>query len=488
MFGISLTVPLMGLTVLIAFFALILIVKNNYIKVAPNKVAIFYGRKRTMAGQTVGFKVVTGGSKVKLPIVEDVAYLDLTMFSMDLEVKGAPNKDGVLVNIRGVANVKILSDETSLMAACERFLGMNAEGIKQIAHNNLVGHLRSIVGHLSVEEIVSDRDKFNAEVMGQAAADLKKIGLGIDLLTIHDIDDEQGYIKALGMRRTAEVKRDAAIGSASAERESTIATTTATQEAATRARANEALMSLAEKERDVKKAQYRADVSREEATAQQAGPLAEAEAKKGVITKQREVATEVASLREQQLQAEVVKPAEASRDAAIAAAEGDSRAMIARATGEKEKKKLEGEGDAEAIRARGTAEADVIRLKLEGEAAGLLKKAEAMARLDASGRLLQVLEAAKEIIPAALRELAPVMAEVAKPLGNVSDIKLVSFGGGVNGTGGSALDQFSSVVPTTVAKMFEAFSALGIDFSGLLNGVKNGAGHTTEPEPPAAEA
>jgi flotillin len=498
----------MIVVVVVAFIALMRIVSNNYIKVPPNEVAIFYGRKYvTKDGQQVGFRVVTGGAKLKIPILESVQYLPLNVFSIDLQVQGVPNKDGVLVNVRGVANVKILSDEVSLFTACERFLGMGLPEIKEIAYKNLEGHLRAIIGRLTVEEIVSDRTKFNQEVLREAAEDLHRIGLGIDVLTVQEIDDEYGYIKALGQKRTAEVKRDATIGTAEAERDATLRATTAKREAEQKANQNLALIAEAEKERDVKKAQYFAEVQREQATASQAGPLAEAEAKKEVVIKQvevqrvktlkeAEVALAEAERQQNELLATIVRPAEAKKEAAIAVAEGERQATVKTADGERQKRELEGQGDGAAIRARGQAEADimrmkvlaqgeseaqvtklkvlaqgqseaeVIRLKLLAEAEGIEKKAEAFRKLDEAGRTLQILEVVRYLVPESLEKLAPVMAEISKPLGNVDRISIVDFGGN-SGTGGGGVGRFAQTAPIVLTQFFEGLKAVGLDPSQL---------------------
>ncbi len=257
---------------------------RNYVKVPPNKVAVFYGRKHvTPDGRQIGFRLVTGGARFKWPLLEDVTSMDLMVFPIDLDVKDVPNKDGVPVSVQGVANVKIRNDEQSLIAAAERFLGLGHDDIKEIAYKNLEGHLRSIVGRLTVEEIVRDRQKFDQEVLAEAASDLARIGLGVDVLTVQKIEDKEGYIQALGKKRTAEVKRDATIGEASASREATISATTALREAKERENENLALIAQAEKERDVRKAQYEAEVQAQAARAKQAGPLAEARARQEVV-------------------------------------------------------------------------------------------------------------------------------------------------------------------------------------------------------------
>src|SRR5512147_1042613 len=319
----SLILPVLLVLVAAVVLVVVMTAVRNYIKVPPNKVAVFYGRKhRAPDGSTVGFRLVTGGAALRWPIFESVAYLDLTIFPIDLDVRDVPNKDGVLVSVQAVANVKIRSDETSLAAAAERFLGRSPQDIKEIAYKNLEGHLRSIIGRLTVEEIVRDRSKFNQEVLMEAAADLAKIGLGVDVLTIQKVADPEGYIEALGKKRTAEVKRDAQIGESAAARESTIQSTTALREGKERENENLALVAQAEKERDVRKAKYEAEVLSQQATARQAGPLAEAQARQQVVAqevqvefvrtqKQTTVAEAEAQRREKQLLAEVVRPAEA---------------------------------------------------------------------------------------------------------------------------------------------------------------------------------
>ena len=407
MFGIDLLVPLMSGAVVVSFVAIVAIVSKNYIKVPPNRVAIFYGKSRRIGeGQTVGFRVVSGGSKMKIPIVESVDWMDLNVFSIPLEVKGAPNKDGVLMDVKGVATVKILSDQASLMAACERFLGKKPEEIEEVAFNNLEGHLRAIIGRLTVEEFVSDRTKLNQEILAEAGDDLKKIGMGVDVLTIQEIKDQYGYIEALGKRRTAEVMRDAEIGQAEARRDAAIRSSNATREAEETRLDNDAKIAEAQKLLDVRRAQYGAEVKREQALAEQAGQIATAEAQEKVVAAQRLVATEQATRTEQELLSTRVKPAEAEKAVTIAKAEADSEAAVKKAEGEKAAAQARGEGEAIAIRARGEAEADAIRAKLLAEAEGILKKAEAYEKLDQAGQMLQIMEQLQVLLPASLKSWA----------------------------------------------------------------------------------
>jgi len=520
-FGLAILPVLLAL---IAFVAVVVFMTavRNYIKVPPNKVAVFYGRKHKAAdGGMVGFRLITGGASLKWPIFESVSYLDLNIFSIDLDVPSVPNKDGVLVSVQAVANVKIRSDELSLTAAAERFLGRSTEEIKQMAYKNLEGHLRSIVGRLTVEEIVRDRAKFNQEVLVEAAADLAKIGLGVDVLTIQKVSDAEGYIEALGKKRTAEVKRDAQIGEAFAAREATIQSTTALREGKEMENQNLALVAQAEKERDVRKAQYLAEVQAQDARARQAGPLSEARARQEVIAqevqvevvrtaKQTEVAQAEALRREQALLAEIVKPAEAQKaqtilqaEAAkqreILEAEGHRTAVIAIADAEKQRLTLEGTGAADALKAKllaeaegnkakllaeaeGTrakllAEAEGVRAKLLAEAEGALKKAQAFAQIDECARTMLVLERLPDIIKA----FAPVAGAVAAPMGNIDKVIMVDGGG----EGASTLRRYVDTVPATMFSVLQTAQALGLDISGLLK--KLGVQESKDATPKAPE-
>ena len=158
-----------------------------------------------------------------------MAYLSLNIVSIPLRIQRAYTKEGVAVTVEAVANVKIASDDMSLRGASERFLGMSTEQIKGVIFQTLEGHLRAILGTLTVEEINADRQAFAQKMTDEAALDLKKMGVNIDILTIQQISDEQG-IDALGKKRTAEVKRDAVVGEAQAQRDAMIKSAMADQE------------------------------------------------------------------------------------------------------------------------------------------------------------------------------------------------------------------------------------------------------------------
>jgi flotillin len=371
------------IVVLGLFFALGLLSKN-YIKVSPNQAAIISGRTRKLPdGTTVGYRQVRGGATLVIPFLEKVEYLNLNVLTVPLATSRAYTVQGVPVSVKAVANVKIKGDDESLRAAAERFLGMPQEEFHRLVFQTLEGHLRAILGTLTVEEINNDRQSFAQKLTTEAAVDLEKMGIGLDALTIQEISDDEGYLDALGKRRTAEVKRDAEIGQAEANRDSKIKASLALQEGEKVRLETEAQIAQANRETEIQKAQVAAEIQKERAKANQAGPLAEAKAQQEVVAEEVRIerirTQEMIAVQEQEvlrkekeLEATVVKQAEAERrasvlraqgaqEAAILEAEGRKKAQIAQAEAEAEKLQKEGMGRAAAIEAEGRAEAERIR-------------------------------------------------------------------------------------------------------------------------------
>lgn len=479
-------------------------VKNNYIKVPPHMVAVVSGRKRRMSVRdaegkpqevVVGYRLVKGGATLIIPFLERKDELDLRVITIpNLMVKDAITAQGVKLTVKAVANIKVGSEDALLNNAVERLLGKSQEEIKQMAYETLEGHLRSMLGTMTVEEVNRDRSTFQQKMITESQIDLARLGLKIDVLTVKELADESGYLDALGKQRTAEVKRDAEIGEADAKREATIKATTAHREGEVQNQDNLAQEAEAKKKTNVKQADYLAEKQGAEARAAQAGPLATAEARKAVVEKEQEVElaktnkmTEVAvaeaKRKEQELQATTVKPAEAERDAAIARAKGEAEAIRIKAEATKQQKQLEGEGEAAAKQAVLLAEAAGIKAKLLAEAEGVMKKADAYKQLNEAGQLLQILEAAQTLVPKSIEEFAKVMAAAAAPLGNVDKMVVVDGGGGNSQNGGTALQRLADVTPQMVFGLLQKAAAMGIDVSGLLAkaGVKADGAVVTEP-------
>jgi len=481
--------------ILLALFIAILVVSKNYIKVPPNEAAVFSGRKRRLAdGRTVGYRLVRGGAALRVPLLEKVDYLSLNVITIPLEIRRAYTLKGVPVSVKAVANVKIRSDEISLQAAAERFLGMSPQEVQKVIFQTLEGHLRAILGTLTVEEINNDRQSFAQKLTSEAALDLERMGIGVDVLTIQEISDDEGYLDALGKRRTAEVKRDAQIGEAEATRDSKINASRAMQEGEKVKFESEANIALAQRELEVKRAQFEAEVETERARADQAGPLSSAKARQAVVAEEvrierirteERIAVEEQEVKrkERELEATVIKPAdaersaavlraEAAKQAAILEAEGKKAALIAIAEAEQERLRQEGLGRAAAIEAEGKAEAAKIEatgvaqaraIEAQGlaEANAILKKAEAWKQFNEAARLQTILEKLPSIIEAS----APVFNAVASPLGNIDKVVMIDQGNG-NGTGG--INRLASTAPSVVFGFLEQLQALGINVPNLL--------------------
>ena len=521
----GLLLPFVVLAILLAFFIAMALFSRNYLKVAPNTVAVLSGRKRKLSdGRAVGYRMVRGGAALRIPLLEKVDYLSLNVFTIPLEIKRAYTMQGVPISVKAIANVKIRGDEASLHAAAERFLGMTQVQVQQVIFQTLEGHLRSILGTLTVEEINNDRQSFAQKLTSEAAVDLEKMGIGVDVLTIQEISDEEDYLNALGRRRTAEVKRDAVIGEAEAQRDAKIKSALALQEGE-RARFN-ADASIAEAQRDfnIREAQYQAEVETEKAKAAQAGPLSDARAKQGVVAEEVKIqktrTQEMISVQEQEvlrktkeLEATVIKPADADRQAAVVRAEaskqsavleaeGRRSALIALAEAEQEKLRKEGLGRAAALEAEGKAEAAKIEaiglakakaIEAQGvaEAAAIQKKAEAWKQFNEAAKLQTILER----LPSILEASTGIFGAVAAPLGNIDRLVVIDQGGGNSSPAGSGLGRLAQAGPTVVFNLLQQLQALGLDLPTVLKqlGVQGDGGQAATEIPaqspaPKAEA
>jgi flotillin len=448
----ALTIAFAVLFGLLGLFAAMALFARNYIKVPPSQVAIFYGRKHTLVDENgdrtnVGFRVVRGGAALRVPVLEQVAYLSLNVISIPLKIQRAYTKEGVPVTVEAVANVKIAGDDMSLRSAAERFLGMTVEQIKGVIFLTLEGHLRAILGTLTVEEINADRQAFAQKMTDEAAVDLKKMGVNIDILTIQQISDEEGYLDALGKKRTAEVKRDAVVGEALAQRDAMIQSAVADQEGKTKRYEADVTIAQALRDKEAKQAEFNAAVQGKQAEAGQSGPLATAIAKQKVteqetridqVRKAQEVLVQEqeALRKEKELQATVVKPAEAERQAAILRAEGEKQATIIKAEATQKELEFEGAGEAAKIEkigraeaakvlAVGEAEAEVIKRKLLAEAEGLQKKSEAWKNFNEAAVLNMLVDKMPELAQAFATQLA-----------GIDKINIIEMGNGANGAGG----------------------------------------------------
>ena len=319
-----------GIIVLLSIWAFL---SKNYYRIPPNTAAVIFGRKNKSAdGGSKGYRLITGGGVFKIPFFEQVEFMDLSNRMLTINVVGAPNKDGVMTTIEGNANVKFASDKGLLEMAVERFLGKDDVYIDKNIHENLSGHLRAVVGKMTMEELINDKTKLNQAVLEEANDDFMKMGIKIDFINIQDIKDGDNYIENLGKKRAAEIQRDADIGEAEAQRDSVKKTSIAEKEGIEVANQNQVKIAESDRERDVVRAQMKAQVDKENEIANQAGPKSQAIALKDVVVEQAKTAAakeeaEVAVQKKRALKeaerynAEKIVPAEADKQARIVTAQ-----------------------------------------------------------------------------------------------------------------------------------------------------------------------
>jgi flotillin len=383
--------------VLLLFFAILLIIKvmvSRYRKIPPNKVAIIYGRGTKVAGpaggQIQGCKVVSGGGVLVWPVVQEIAFMDTAVFKMEIRETDIPNKDNVKISVKGVAICKISTTPEDLQSAAMSFLGKDQRQIEDTISATLIGHVRSIIGKLDINGILRDRDEFNKMVVTESTAELKRMGIQVVTLVIQEVNDEHGYIDALGKKTVAQAVRDANIMVAEAEAETTKRVSTAKKEAAVVEAQNAVAVAEAEKNRDVQKATFKAAADTEKAKADQALAIATAvqqqtlrvaEAARDAAAAEAQIAVQEkeAQRKEKQLIVEVIRPAEAQRNAAVITADGQRQAAVIVADANKQTAVIEADGSKQAavLQAEASKEVAVRKAQGDAEAAETLGKGQA---------------------------------------------------------------------------------------------------------------
>ena len=497
-FGLNAGIGIIVAIMVIVFAAILGTWANRYRRAGPDEVIVISGRRhrqRNAAGETeeVGYRIVRNGGAFVFPIVEQFQRMSLHVISTEVRTHNAISKEGVPLTVIGTALFKVASDDVGIMNAAERYLGRHREELERDVQAVLEGHLRGVCGQLTPEEIYQDRQAFQSQIAEQAQAELSQMGIALDTLTLRDISDEVGYLDALGRKRTAEVKRDARIGEANADRTASVAEAEARREAE-RARADaDGSIAEAEKTRDVKMAQFTALTTAEQARALQAAEQAEAEAKQQVAEAETELARHRGLQRRQELEAEVVAiaeaekqrqildaeadkqrqilDAEASRQSQILSAEADAEAQLRRADAEKRSTVLIAEGQAQGTRDKGAADAFAAHAQLTAEANGLAERAEALKQYTDEAIRVQL---STEVI----QRLPEIVAAAASPIAQVDEIRLVNFGGGGgNGSNGadSPVHQLFGLTPQALMATDEALKqTIGVNLVDLIGLVRTG--------------
>jgi flotillin len=317
---------MMTLTVIVAILllaaALVVLVVQQLIYICqPNEVLIFSGSSRKVGRRVLGYRLVHGGRGVRIPLLERVDRLDLSNMVIEIRVAGAYSRGGIPLNVEGVANVKVASEEPTLANAIERFLGKPQKEIVRVAKETLEGNLRGVLATLTPEEVNHDRVKFAQCLLHEADMDLKKLGLVLDTLKIQNVSDDKGYLNSLGRKQSAELLMRSRI--AEAENKAL---------AAERNARNREERELARLEAEFSVAQAEAERRILDAQTQKAARVAE---ERGVVSAEvaraeAELAVQRARIEQVKLQllADVVKPAEARQGEMVAAARGAAARIL----------------------------------------------------------------------------------------------------------------------------------------------------------------
>lgn len=450
------------IAVIIVLFMLMKMYANRYTKVGPNEVLVVSGLSRKLAsGQTVGFRLVKGGGTFVWPIFEKVDFLSLELMTLDVRLKEVYTVVGVSINIDGVAQVKIKGEDEAIRTAAERFLGRTEEQIKSIALQTVEGHLRAIVGTLSVEDIYKNRDVFAQKVQEVSAGDLANMGLGIDSFTVRDIRDDHGYLDALGKPRVAQVKRDAIIAQADADRDALIRSSQAHQAGQEAKFEADTKVAEANQNFEVKKATYQININQKKAEADLAYDLQKYKTNQAVkaeeiqvmvVEKERMISVQEKEIarRQKELDATINKPADAEKYKIETLANAQRYKTMTEADGHANATKSIGIGEAEANRAKGLAEANVILATGTSEAEAMAKKAESWKAYNQA--------AVTQLIIEKLPELARAIAE---PLAKTEKIVVINSGG--ESAGASKITKDVTNVIAQLPPVIEALSGIKLE-------------------------
>lgn len=326
--GFGALLALAGIAV-VAFVAVVLIIKNVLYVCQPNEVLVFSGRARSTAGRDIGYRIIKGGRTLRIPLIETVDRMDLTNMIIELTVKNAYSKGGIPLTVQGVANIKVPGEEPLIHASLERFLGKSRAEIMKVARETLEGNLRGVLAILTPEQVNQDKEAFAQKLTGEAEHDLTNIGLVLDTLKIQNVTDDVGYLDSIGRMRSADIRKKAQVAEATAQAEAQVQKWMNTQEAEI-AKTNAAIH-VARKDNDRRIADAR--TKREAMIAEERADVqANISQSKAEITMQ-EARIEQVKL---QLQADVLEPAEAGRKQAEQNAKADAASIIeqGRATAE----------------------------------------------------------------------------------------------------------------------------------------------------------
>jgi len=446
-------------TIILVIAIILIVLAKQYRKVGPNEVLIIAGgRKKTVIGPDgvkvkVGYRHRLGGGTFVLPFVETVYRLPMDVITLNIKTPEVLTHSGVPIMAEATAQVKVDSSDSAIRLAAEQFLGLGKEGIRDVSMNVLEGHMREVIGTMTVEQIYRGRQEFSARVNEAVRPDLSRMGLVMLSFALKDISDAQGYLESLSKPQIVAAKRDAVIAQAETEKESIIKSSQARKEGEVARLAAEALIAKAQWENEAKKSESQVAVNQKKAQAdfsyeleryRLSQQIKKEEAKMKAIEKEEAIKIEELEIsrREKELESSVVKPADARKYQIKSEAEAEEFRIQA-----------EAKGKAEALRLEGDAEAELIKKKGLAEAESMLKRAQAWEKYNQAAVLEMYLKALPELARA-----------VSEPLSKVD--KIVVIGGGDKSLGTTKI---TAQVAEVLSQMPDVVKSLtGVDLKKYL--------------------
>lgn len=433
-------------------FALLMGILSRYRKCPSDKILVIYGKVGSdKNGQARSAKCVHGGAAFIMPIIQSYQFMDLTPISINVDLKNALSKQNIRVDVPSRFTVGISTEPGIMQNAAERLLGLRMNEIQEFAKDIIFGQLRLVVATMEIEEINNDRDKFLVAVSNNVEIELKKIGLRLINVNVTDINDESGYIEALGKEAAAKAINDAKKSVAEKDRDGEIGQANAQRDQRIQVAAANALAIKGENESKIEVAQSEALRREKEAESMRLATAAEAV--------QAAKAKEEAYIAQQQ-----AEQTRAALETATQQADVIVKAKIA-----KEQAEIEAEAKAEVARRTAKGEADALFAKMEAQARGaqeiLVKQADGMRELvNAAGGNAD--SAIKLILANNMEELMKIQVEAIK---NIKIDKVTVWDGGSKGENGkTATADFISGIMKAVPPMGEMFNQAGMELPKFL--------------------
>ena len=463
-----------GFVFLVAYF----IVKSRYKKAGPDEALIVFGKRKIFgrkvrddAGHVESFRIIRGGGTFVWPGWENSERLSLKMMTLDIDLKHVYTVQGIPINVRAVAQVKVKGDVDHVRKAAEGFLGMPVDDVQSTIKETVAGHLRGIIGTLTVEELYRDQRRFQDSVREEAHRDLEGMGFEFRSFVFQAIQDDEGYLNALGQPKIQQALKQARIATAEADRDAKIEEEGAREGKEQKRISVDTEIAVADRELDMKKAEIKRDVDVANAQAQKAGEMEHKVRDIGIAEQEveRQKLELNATIREQaeakRFEAERLADAEQYRVERSAAADRKRREEAALA--------LKAEGEAKAAaestmrRDIGVAEGEAIRAKGEAEAEARRLLAEALKLYNEAGLSIE-----------ALKVLPEIAAAVSEPLSRAGSTTIISSGGADGrGTGAAKITEDVVLVLSQLRPIMQQLA--GVDLEQFLQDISRLPGAVT---------